>query len=188
MKDNKIKIVALFGPAGSGKDYLVKKTINGEYIKKERVFEIISQTTRPPRENEKDGVDYYFKTENDFLLDINTNNLLEWTIFRDWYYGTNLYALDEDKINIGVFNVQGIQTLLKDDRIEIYPVAIKASAKTRLIRQLTREENPNIGEIFRRYDADERDFSFIDFKYTIIENEDGSNAYLELANFINSLY
>lgn len=187
MKDNKIKIVALFGPAGSGKDYLVKKVINGEYIKKEKVSEIISQTTRPPRENEKDGVDYYFKTENDFLSDIYTNCLLEWTLFRDWYYGTNLNSLSKDKINIGIFNIVGIQTLLKDERVKVYPIYIKASDKIRLIRQLSRETNPDIKEIIRRYKADEADLIKVDFLYTTIYNEGYGDAEFDLANFINSL-
>jgi guanylate kinase len=185
MKNNKIQIVALFGPAGSGKDYLLNKIIEDN----EELNGIISQTTRPPREGEKDGVNYYFKTVEQFKKDIKENNLLEWTMFRDWYYGTNYYALDDDVINIGVFNVEGIRTLLKDPRVIVYPVAIKTSAKTRLIRQLTREENPNIKEIFRRYDADERDFSFIDFHYNIISNEGQSNdGLIELSNFINSLH
>lgn len=187
MKDNKIKIVALFGPAGSGKDYLVKKIMSSVYTNTNKVFEIVSQTTRPPRENEKDGIDYFFKDKNEFIKDINEGNLLEWTSFRDWYYGTNLNSLQKNKINIGVFNVEGIRTLLKDNRIEIFPVAITTSPKTRLIRQLSREQNPDIKEIFRRYDADEMDFSFIDFKYTVIRNEDYDNAELQLADFVNSL-
>lgn len=186
MKNNKITIVALFGPAGSGKDYLLN-----QFLKKESEEEyngIISQTTRPPRENEKDGVHYYFKTEQQFQNDIKENNLLEWTSFRDWFYGTNYYALEEDKVNIGVFNIEGIRTLLNDSRVEVYPIAISASPKTRLIRQLTREQNPNIKEIFRRYEADERDFSFVDFPYKIIYNNNETNdSEIELSNLINSL-
>lgn len=185
---NKIKVIALFAPAGAGKDYLLKKVLYGEFFNKPKnLHEIISQTTRPPREGEKDGVNYYFKTDKQFLKDIEENNLLEWTSFRDWYYGTNLSALNKNKINIGVFNIQGIQALLENPQLEVYPVAVKASAKTRLIRQLTREENPNIREIFRRYDADERDFSFVDFHYFVINNEDYDEAHIDLANFINSL-
>lgn len=184
MKNNKIQIVALFGPAGSGKDYLLNKIIENN----EELNGIISQTTRPKREGEKDGVNYYFKTVEQFKKDIKEKNLLEWTTFRNWYYGTNYYALDNDVINIGVFNVEGIRTLLKDPRVIVYPVAVMAPAKIRLIRQLTREENPSIREIFRRYDADERDFSFIDFHYDIIFNGDQSNdGLIELSNFINSL-
>lgn len=187
MKDNKTIVVALFAPAGAGKDYLVKKIKNSLYIKDNIVSEIVSQTTRPPRDNEKNEIDYYFKTEDDFLKDIDSGCLLEWTNFRNWYYGTNLNSLNKDKINIGVFNIEGIRNLLKDDRIEVYPVHIIASDKIRLIRQLSREKNPDIEEIMRRYEADKRDFSNIDFPYTIIYNEGYGDAELELANFINSL-
>ena len=56
---NKYKIIALFGPAGSGKDYIQKKVMETGWGK-EHLHEIISCTTRPPRENEKDGIDYHF--------------------------------------------------------------------------------------------------------------------------------
>lgn len=187
---DKTIIIALFGPAGSGKDYLLRSLFdNKEKLidAYDNISEIISQTTRPPRDNEQDGVNYYFKTKEQFLKDIEDNNLLEWTTFRDWYYGTNFHAMNMDAINIGVFNVTGIQTLLEDSRVKVIPVAVAASPKTRLIRQLTREENPDIREIFRRYDADERDFSFIDFNYTVLKNENDSNALRELADLINSL-
>ena len=57
--NSKYKIIALFGEAGSGKDYIQKavmRTIWG----KTHFNQIISCTTRPPREGEKDGVDYHF--------------------------------------------------------------------------------------------------------------------------------
>ena len=53
----KIKILALFGPSGSGKDTLAKILTTQENIN-----EIISCTTRPMREYEQDGVDYHFLT------------------------------------------------------------------------------------------------------------------------------
>lgn len=187
---SKIKIVALFAPAGAGKDYLLKQLFHDvsvdTHINKD-IHEIISQTTRPPREGEVDGVNYYFKTEEEFRNDIEQYNLLEWTEFRKWYYGTNLSALNKNAVNIGVFNIRGIETLMQDPRINVYPVAIKASPKTRLIRQLTREENPDVKEIIRRYEADEKDFESIDFRYTTIENEDWSEAYITLAEFINAI-
>ena len=171
---DKTIIIALFGPAGSGKDYLLRNLFDN----KEKLIdvyddisEIISQTTRPPRDNEQDGVNYYFKTEEQFLKDIKDNNLLEWTTFRDWYYGTNFHAMDMDAINIGVFNVTGIQTLLTDSRVKVIPVAVTASPKTRLIRQLTREENPDVKEIIRRFGTDAHDFEYLDFERQVFVNE-----------------
>lgn len=56
MKD--YQIIAIMGEAGSGKDTLMKKVLEQEPM----VVEIISSTTRPPREGEVDGVNYYFIT------------------------------------------------------------------------------------------------------------------------------
>jgi guanylate kinase len=112
--------------------------------------------------------------------------MLEASCFNDWWYGTALSSLDKNKINIGVFNVEGIRCLLDNELIEVYPIAITTKPKTRIIRQLTREENPDIKEIFRRYDADERDFSFVDFPYKVVHNENDEGL-IELTEIINSL-
>ena len=83
---DKYKIVALFGEAGAGKDYLQKqiiKTIWG----KTNLYPIISCTTRPPREGEKDGIDYHFMpTTADFLTWENMGKWIEFTWFRNWWY------------------------------------------------------------------------------------------------------
>ena len=165
----KYKIIALFGEAGAGKDYIQKavmKTIWG----KTHFSEIISYTTRPPREGEKDGVHYHFLSRPEDLL---KQDLLEFTVFRNWWYGTSIENLNKDKINIGVFNISGIDQLInKDylDRIDCLPIYIKSYDKIRLMRQLNREQSPDCEEICRRFMADKKDFEKIPFHYCIIEN------------------
>ena len=88
--------------------------------------------------------------------------MLEATSFRDWFYGTPIESLDKDKINIGVFNIEGIKCLVEDNRLEVYPILIDAPDKVRLLRSLNREEKPDCIEICRRFLADEKDFSEID--------------------------
>ena len=56
------------------------------------------------------------------------------------WYGTPLDSLDKDKINIGVFNIAGIECLMEDPRLEIVPIYVEVSPKNRLMRALTREE------------------------------------------------
>lgn len=180
---NKIKVIALFGPAGSGKDYLLHEIMD----EVDGLNEIVSCTTRPKREGEVEGVNYYYLTNQEFYEKVDNGDMLEAVCFNDWWYGTPITSLSEDKPNIGVFNIEGIRCMLEDARLEVYPIAIIASPKLRLIRQLTREENPNIKEIFRRYDADERDFSFIDFEYIIVKNEDGGEGICNLTNIVNSI-
>lgn len=148
----KIKIIALIGKAGSGKDYWLKRIceeIGG-------VHEIISCTTRPARFGEEDDVNYHFLTDEQFL----SQSFLESCMFRGWRYGTRLSDLNPDEVNIGVFNLTGIENLLKNPQIDLTIIHLKAPDNIRLIRQLERTgTNYDIEEIFRRYKTDNEDFS-----------------------------
>lgn len=166
---DKIKILALFGKSASGKD-TIQKWIVSNYPK--LTHGIVSCTTRPPRSNEQDGVDYFFLSNEEFTQKVLDGSMLEATSFREWFYGTALDQLDPDKINVGVFNIAGIDCLLEDPRLEVEPVLIHACGKTRLIRALNRESNADCTEVCRRYLADEKDFDEIDFDYQGWINED----------------
>lgn len=165
-----IKIIAFFGPSSSGKDTLTK-------ILAERsdINEIISCTTRPMRDYEKDGIDYHFLTTEEFSEKVLNGTMLEATSFRDWFYGTPLESLDENKINVGVFNKQGIECLLSDNRLEVIPIYVACEDKKRLIRSLERENNPDCEEICRRFLADQQDFEEIDFDYLTFYNGSKNN-------------
>ena len=167
---NKIKILALFGKSASGKDTIQKWiTTNQPKI----TNKIVSCTTRPPRDGEQEGVDYFFLTDEQFAAKVLDGSMLEATSFREWFYGTALDQLDPDKINVGVFNITGIECILQDSRLDVEPVWVHASDKTRLLRSLNREVNPDCAEICRRFQADEKDFNEADdFDYWGWVNED----------------
>lgn len=80
---NKIKIIALFGESASGKD-TIQKWVATNYD----VNSIISCTTRPKRENERNEVDYHFLSVDDFTKTLLKGEMLEATDFRGWFYGT----------------------------------------------------------------------------------------------------
>ena len=168
--EKRIKILALFGKSASGKDTIQKWiTTNFPALTKG----IVSCTTRPPRDGEHEGIDYFFLTDEEFATKVLDGSMLEATSFREWFYGTALDQLDPDKINVGVFNITGIECILEDSRLEVQPVWIHASDKTRLLRSLNREENPDCKEICRRFQADEKDFDEADdFDYLGWINED----------------
>lgn len=170
------KIIALIGEAGTGKDTLMQSLLK----KYPNYFnEIISCTSRPIREGEKEGVNYYYLTKEDFQKKINNGEMLEATIFNDWFYGTSYDSLCADRPNIGVFNPDGIRAISKISDIDLKVFKIICNDKTRLLRQLNRENNPNVDEIIRRYKTDKDDFMNLEFNYTEIENQDEED--LELA-------
>lgn len=179
--DKKIKVVALFGESASGKD-----TIQKWLVSNNKNFKgIISCTTRPMRDNEEDGVDYHFLSIDEFEKNIDGKKMLEYTKFNNWYYGTNIKELKKNKVNVGVFNIAGIHSLLQDSRLEVTPVYVFAPNKTRLLRALNREDNPNCYEICRRFLADTEDFHSVDFKYLTFHNDEETLNEELLSNFVN---
>lgn len=152
----KYKIIVLFGKSGAGKDTALK-----EICKDKDFNKIITCTTRPKRDYEIDGIDYHFLTPLEFYTKSKNGEMIEETCFNDWYYGTNLNDLSEDKINIGVFNINAICQLFNNPYLDIELIYIKASDKTRLLRNLNRECKPNCYEICRRFLADKKDFEKI---------------------------
>ncbi|AZV47810.1 guanylate kinase [Bacillus halotolerans] len=84
MKERGLLIV-LSGPSGVGKGTVRQAIFSQEDTK----FEYsISVTTRNPREGEVNGVDYFFKTREEFEQMIANNKLLEWAEYVGNYYGT----------------------------------------------------------------------------------------------------
>ena len=77
-------------PAGTGKTTLVRM------IKEEfpHVVSSISYTTRPPRENEVEGRDYYFISQKEFEQKIQEGEFLEYAQVFDHYYGTSEQVID----------------------------------------------------------------------------------------------
>lgn len=168
--ENKYKVLALFGKSGAGKD-TIQKWLTANY----NMNGIISCTTRPPRDYERDGIHYHFLSNEEFAQKVLNMSMLEATVFNDWCYGTPIESLKEDKINVGVFNIQGIECLLQDNRLDILPIFIDCSDKKRLLRNIKREKVPNCLEICRRFITDEKDFSDINFDYITFDNNDDRN-------------
>lgn len=168
--ENKYQVVALIGKAGVGKDTIQQATCKTH---PEIFHSIVSCTTRPPREGEIDGKNYHFLSINDFTRKVLNGEMLEATEFRDWFYGTSIDALDPNKINLGVFNPAGIVALQESPEINLTVVYVDTPDKDRLMRYLKREDNPDCAEMCRRYFADEKDFSDLDFDYYTLVNLDG---------------
>lgn len=100
-------ILIISGPSGSGKSSLMNKMF--ESI--DDIHFSISTTTRDIRDGEKEGVNYYYISKDDFKKDIEDGMFLEWARVHDNYYGTSLKpilkALHEGKLVVFDIDVQG---------------------------------------------------------------------------------
>lgn len=163
------KIIALIGEAGTGKDSLM----NAILALRPDFHEIISCTTRPKREGEVHGVNYFYYTPEQFGDMVLHDEMLECTVFNDWFYGTSYDSLRSDCINIGVFSPVAVEALIARPDVDVQVVRLRAGAKTRLLRQLNREDSPNVDEIVRRYSADKIDFDGVDEDFNCIVEWNG---------------
>ena len=187
------KIVVFMGKAGAGKDSTMQQVLKllAEKNIISEVHEIVSCTSRPIRENEAHGVNYYYYHPDDFAMKIINDEMLEFTNFNNWWYGTSYDSVRSDGIvNIGVFNPSGVRQLLDRPDCDVTVYWVTTSDKQRLCRQLSREESPDVKEIIRRFNADEEDFADIDFDYTEVVNETFSDFYAnaeQIASQIESM-
>lgn len=166
------KIIAIMGEAGTGKDSLMQEILK----LKPEFHEIISCTTRPKRQGEIEGVNYYYYTPEQFGDRVLHDEMLECTVFNDWFYGTSYDSVRSDCINIGVFNPTGVESLVARPDVDVKVIRVVAEDKTRLIRQLNREEWPDVREIVRRFNADWMDFDGIEKDFECIKVLNGQGA------------
>ena len=156
------KIFCLMGKSSTGKD-----TIGKHLLKTMDLKNIVLYTTRPIREGELEGREYYF-VNNDVFKELETSGkVIEKrvynTIHGDWTYATVDSNIDLENNNYLVLNTLiGYEKLVnyygKDTVIPLY---IWVDLNTRIDRAFTREEqekNPKYREICRRFIKDEEDF------------------------------
>ena len=161
------KIIAICGKAGSGKDTILQRVVAAC----PQLHEIVSCTTRPMREGEANGINYFYLTGEQFGEKVLHGEMLEATCFNDWFYGTSYDSLRSDCVNIAVLNPEGIDSIATHKNIEMVVFYVEAKDKTRLLRQLNRETDPDVYEIIRRFRADELDFEDLDFHHNVLTNE-----------------
>jgi len=81
----KRKLVIISAPSGAGKTTIVKHLLNSGL----NLSFSVSATTRPLRDNETDGEDYFFLTITDFIKRVENNEFVEWEeVYKDQLYGT----------------------------------------------------------------------------------------------------
>lgn len=173
-------IIAILGKSASGKDTLAKFLTNYFTSLGLSTNNMTSMTTRPPRAREVNNVDYYFVTNREFNAALLAGELIEHTHFRGWQYGIPYKEVKPGYINIGVFNLEGLQSLRRSKYdYTIIPVYIEENLSTRLRRSHDREGKWRL-EYFRRAVVDWLDFSNVKDhlnkfhgRYITLKNIDG---------------
>ncbi len=114
------RLIVLTGPSGVGKGTLLKELLQ----RHPELYMSISATTRPPRSDEVDGINYYFRTRDQFTEMIAAGDLLEWAEFAGNYYGTPTQPVQE-QINQGRSIILEIELLGARQVAKIFPESLK---------------------------------------------------------------
>ena len=162
-------ILVLVGESASG-----KSTIEKIFHERNPTFnKVVSYTTRPARDGEREGVDYHFVTVETFEQMRKEGAFIETAQYRDWLYGSAKSDYIVEGNVIAVLTPHGCRSLkrwAKEAGISVYSVYVKVDRRSRLIRNLYRGDN--IEEAYRRSLSDVGQFDgFADEADYIIENE-----------------
>ncbi len=169
------KLFVFSAPSGSGKTTIVRRLLRDI---SELVFST-SATTRDRRDNEIDGKDYFFISEEEFLKKIENDEFIEWEKFYDYYYGTLKEFVDDklahDKSVLLEVDVKGALRIKKkyENAILIFIAPpSKEILKQRLIDRKTETEK----DLTKRIERAEMELEYQDrFDYVVInENLDSA--------------
>ena len=173
LHDNKNIMVILSSPSGAGKTTLTKKI-----QQKHKNFKLsVSLTTRKPRTNEVEGVDYYFVTVEKFKQFIDKKKFYEFAKIFENYYGTLKKNVDETLINSNIiFDIdwQGTKQLSKFKNLNLIKIFLITKNKEETKKRLIKRNQNSILEIEKRLKSFNEDIThWNDYDYIIInENLD----------------
>ena len=157
------KIFCFMGKSASGKDTIFKELSKAF----PSISEIILYTTRPIRENETNGIQYNFVTEEIFKFMLDNNLVIESRSYNTkhgiWTYFTASSNIDLNNNYMIINTLEGYQKISKYfGKENVIPIYIEVEDGIRLERALERErkeKNPKYSELCRRFLADQEDFS-----------------------------
>jgi len=181
--EEKNLLVILSSPSGVGKTTLTKK-IQQKY----NSFKIsVSHTTRPPRSNEVEGVDYFFISKDKFKKFIRENKFYEYAKIFENYYGTLKKNVDEIlKNNDLIFDIdwQGTKQLSKFKNLSLIKIYLITENKEELKKRLIKRDQNSPDEIEKRFNSFEEDIKhWNDYDYVLI-NKNLDVCFKQIENII----
>ena len=182
--DKKNIMVILSSPSGVGKTTLTKK-IQQKY----QSFKIsVSHTTRKPRSNEIDGVDYHFISDKEFKKLIYEKKFYEHAKIFENFYGTLKKTVDEDIItNDIIFDIdwQGTKQLSKFKNLQLIKIYLITEDKEELKKRLIKRNQNSEDEIKKRFKSFDKDIKhWNDYDYILI-NKNLEVCFKQIENIIH---
>ena len=166
-------LIIISAPSGSGKTSICKKIL----IQDKSVKFSVSCTTRAKRSQEKNGIDYIFLGQDEFIKKIKNKEFVEWEkIHGNFYYGTLKKTLDY-AINSNIkllleLDVKGAKKIMENYPRNYISIFIEPPSKNELFRRLKGRGADSISTIEKRMERFESEMKYkIHFNYIVINNK-----------------
>ena len=164
-------LIVLSGPSGSGKGTIIKSLLSS---RSDTVLSI-SVTTRQPRPGEIDGIHYFFRTREEFLEMISSDDLLEYAEYNGNIYGTPEESikkwLAEGKNVLLEIEVQGAEQVM-DHRSDLVSIFITIPSREELERRLRDRGTENEDTIRGRMEVAKRELTrAFRYDYVVLNDE-----------------
>ena len=181
-------LVVLSGVSGAGKDTIKKALI----ARMDNVISLPSYTSRAPRDGEVNGEIYNFVSKEEFEKMIDNNELYEYDVHHDNYYGTSKVLLNEKiksgKIIVKDIDVNGTENLIKllKNDTKIITIFLKVPKEILKKRLENRADKPDYKQItlrLNRFDYEESKNGMYDY---VIKNNDFEKTVRIIQAIINS--
>ncbi|NLL05148.1 MAG: guanylate kinase [Clostridiaceae bacterium] len=168
-------LVVVSGPSGTGKGTL----LNNIRQKENNIKFSVSATTREPRDGEVEGVNYFFKTHEEFDSMIKKGELVEWVKYCDNYYGTPKRCI-EDTIKSGFDCLLEIEVEGALNIKSIYPdcvsIFILPPSFDELRRRIEGRGTEKPEAIQKRMEKAVKEMKFVDKYDYVVVNDDIEEA------------
>ena len=183
-------LVILYGVSGAGKDTIKKELIKRE----ENIITIPSYTDRPMRPGDVEGGTYHFVSTDEFEKMIKNNELYEYNVHHDHYYGTSKKIFNEKvkegKIIVKDIDVNGTEhlaNLLKDD-MKVVTIFLRVPKEELEKRLKNRIDKPSIKEIKLRLNRFDYEESRIDLYDYVLKNDNLEKTVQIISTIIKNEY
>jgi guanylate kinase len=163
--------VVVAAPSGTGKTTVCRQVVSRD----PKIEFSVSHTTRTRREGERDGVDYHFVDQAEFMREAESDGFLEWAVYNDRRYGTSWRAIEaplaEGRDVLLEIEVQGARQV-RERRPDARFIFLLPPSFEMLRARLTGRGTDTPEQVERRLELARRELEAVgDFDYAVVNDD-----------------
>lgn len=182
---NKGTLIVISAPSGAGKGTVISKLLE----KENNLWLSVSATSRAPRDNDKEGVTYYFYTKEEFEKKINEGYFLEYAEYAGNYYGTPKKFIQE-KLDKGIdvileIEIQGAMQIKKLIPEALF-IFIMPPTLEELKRRLVGRNTDSKEKIIERFKISYKEINEVSKYNYVVVNDEVENAVNKISSIMTA--